>query len=71
MNLIRLGEDVLRAASILSYATLDRDRQYLPQISDLMSRVKASPVGLFSTEADALVEIFREVHLRRWILPNL
>ena len=63
---MRLGEDLLHAYPFLFQhgfnALTVADSRHLSSISDLVSRGRASPTGLSSTEAEELMEKFREVH---------
>jgi len=73
-NLIRLGEDLLRVASvpdaILRYPIMDEDCQDILSISDLISRNGTSTTGLSSEEAAVLEGTFRKVDFPRWIFPQ-
>ena len=67
-NLIRLGEDLLRASSILNqelqltgYSIRPENRECVSEISDLMSINRTSPTGLSSKEAAELAKTFRRV----------
>ena len=67
-NLIRLGEDLLRACTIHGEVrSAPTNNKYLSSISALMPRGKTSPTGLSSEKATALAEIFRNVSLPRQI----
>ena len=73
-NLIRLGEDLLRASLIpatgMSYPVGAEDRQYLSLVSDMISRDRYSPTGLSPEESEALAETFRKVNSPHWALSQ-